>query len=56
VGAVLRRIVRKEGTADASAVAPEAQGVASGPLPTGDQEALLREAIQDLEFSEDPVY
>jgi cytochrome c-type biogenesis protein CcmH/NrfF len=57
LGVALRRFVRKEVPDTALAAASEASVAASTPaLPSGDQEARLREAIQDLEFSEDPVY
>lgn len=54
VGAVLRRFVRKDEEIER---VTESEVVAKkDSLPSGDQEARLREAIQDLEFSEDPVY
>jgi cytochrome c-type biogenesis protein CcmH/NrfF len=66
VGAVLRRFVgkgRAEGEATLAAAGTGggagltgAQAGSAVALPSGDQEARLREAIQDLEFSEDPVY
>jgi cytochrome c-type biogenesis protein CcmH/NrfF len=57
LGVALRRFVRKDAPSVAGAAAPDASTASSTPdLPSGDQEARLREAIQDLEFSEDPVY
>ncbi|TVP50783.1 MAG: hypothetical protein EA350_00410 [Gemmatimonadales bacterium] len=40
---------------EGGATAPDGSG-SSGDLPSDDEELRLREAIRDLEFSEDPVY
>jgi cytochrome c-type biogenesis protein CcmH/NrfF len=60
VGMALRHFLRKDAPQISGAEAA-GEGGAGSPspspsLPSGDQEARLREAIQDLEFSEDPVY
>lgn len=61
VGWALRSFVaRRAGTATEGAGAPAVDEVGTGPsgasLPSNAEEERLREAIRDLEFSEDPVY
>jgi cytochrome c-type biogenesis protein CcmH/NrfF len=61
VGWALRSLVARRGeTATEGAGAADADGLGTGasgaPLPSNAEEERLREAIRDLEFSEDPVY
>lgn len=60
LGTALRRFLRPagaEGATGDAALAPAMAGAATGSaLPSSEEEARLREAIRDLEFSEDPVY
>ncbi len=58
VGVALRRFLgpRNEGDAEGVAQAEAAGSPPSAPLPSADEETRLREALRDLEFSEDPVY